>query len=310
MVRTVAGRVVRCLAFALAAAGCLFAGGLAWAAQPLPNDPIGTILFLFGKANADEARTLTTGEFGELVAKGGAPANSTLVFNNIKIVNQGEKSAVVSADLPGEKAPSGYMFLAREDGQWKVEALRSLSLPPALMQLRANWQNSTPEQRRKTFKDAAPTGPVDYDRLFAAVDLLLKPDRDLIAYFNAHKPAFAGVQQQLLKGGLSGEVSAASLRQGNAAGWNDLPDTREREAMATSFVDLLLVGGVQASVGTEHRQKPICGADCAMFSLFKIGESNVGYMWVGPKGSVPEMSPVNFIVIEPLGEGWYFYKLL
>ena len=32
--------------------------------------------------------------------------------------------------------------------------------------------------------------------------------------------------------------------------------------------------------------------------------------WVGPKGSVPDMSPVDFILVEPLGEGWYFYKVI
>ena len=310
MVRMFAGRAARPLALAVAIAAGLLTAGPAPAAQPLPNDPIGTILFLFSKADADQAKSLTAGEFGELVSKGGAPANPTLVFNNIKIVNQGEKSAVVSADLPGDKAPSGYMFLTREDGQWKVEALRAVSPPPGLLQLQASWRNGTPEERKKTFKDAMPAGPVDYERLFAAVDLLMKPDRDLIAYYNAHRPAFAELQQQVLKGGVSGEVSAASLRHGDAAGWTDLPESKQREAMAASFADLLLVGGVKASVGAELRQKPLCGADCMMFSLFKIGENDVGYLWVGPKGSVPEMSPVNFILIESLGEGWYLYKTI
>jgi hypothetical protein len=310
MVRNVAGRAVRSLGLALAVASCLLTAGLAKAAEALPNDPIATILFLFAKADANQAKSLTTGEFGELVSKGGTPANPNLVFKNIKVVDQDDKSAVVSADLPGERAPSGYVFLARQGGQWKVEALRSLSPPPALLKLVADWRNSTPEQRKTKFKDAAPTGPVDYDRMFAAVELLLKPDRELIAYFNAHKPAFVGLQQQVVKGGLTGEASAASLRQGVATGWSDLPVSKEREGMAASFTDLLLVGGVKASVGAPLRQMPICGADCVMFSLFKVGPNDVGYLWVGPKGSVPDMSPVDFILVEPLGEGWYFYKVI
>ena len=119
MVRNVAGRAVRSLGLALAVASCLLTAGLAKAAEALPNDPIATILFLFAKADANQAKSLTTGEFGELVSKGGTPANPNLVFKNIKVVDQDDKSAVVSADLPGERAPSGYVFLARQGGQWK-----------------------------------------------------------------------------------------------------------------------------------------------------------------------------------------------
>ena len=58
--------------------------------------------------------------------------------------------------------------------------------------------------------------------------------------------------------------------------------------MAANFTDLLLAGGVKASVGAPLRQMPLCGADCVMFSLFKVGPNDVGYLWVGPRAVRPK----------------------
>jgi hypothetical protein len=278
------------------------------AAEPLPNEPIKTILYLFGKATADEARTLATGEFGEMVAKGGTPVNPALVFNQIKIVSQDEKRAVVSADLPGQHPLTGYVFLERQGGQWKVEALRTLTVPPQLVNLRLAWPNMTDEQRKQQFRNKPPEAQADFERLLVAVDLAMKPDRDEMAFFNEHKPVFAGLLRDMMAGGLSGAASVASLRANQNEGWATAPEATRRTTMASDLETLLIAAGVRASFGPKGKIEPLCGEDCATFTVLSAGSNNVGYLWIGPKGKVPEMAPQGFIVIEPLGEGWYLFK--
>lgn len=281
------------------------------AADALPTDPIATVRYLFGKSTTEEAKALTTGELGEIVSRNGSPLNPNLMMENIAVIGQDDKATIVSAELPALPDHSnGYVFLTKEDGRWKVEALRTLDLPPDLIKRRISWEQASAQQRQEAFKGKDPKVAAEYETAIASIRLAMQPDRALAAFFNDHKGAFQDLQARLAKGGLSGQVSVANLLLGQLVGWNDAPDADERNAMAKTFVDLLLAGGVSANLGAPPRDKPRCGDDCSMYAIYEEQGRSVGYVWIGPKGKVPAMSPVNFILMQPLGEGWYLYKMV
>ena len=42
--------------------------------------------------------------------------------------------------------------------------------------------------------------------------------------------------------------------------------------------------------------------------LWGFGDNSVGFFWTSDPALLPRMSPSNYIVIRPLGGGWYLYR--
>jgi hypothetical protein len=178
-----------------------------------------------------------------------------------KIIMMTEGNAVVR--IPAmDKQPDLYLFAARDaSGSWTWNAYRSLALTGMLENLRNALRKKSP----LTATEAA---------TLRNVELTLSSDKQLIAWFAAHRPELDAIR-----------LKTRPKRPINSR--NKSADARRLAGLGLSFSAL--------------------SDDVTSITIGGMVDNEVGYMFA-PLGKVPAISADRYIWIEPLGDGWYLYK--
>jgi hypothetical protein len=158
--------------------------------------------------------------------------------------------------------PDLYLFLARSPtGVWTWTSYRSLALTGML------------EALRNSLRTKASLNAAEMSEL-RNLELTLSSDKQLIAWFSAHRAALDAVRLQ--------------ARTDKAIGARD----------KSAGVKLLAKLGL-SSVNASN--------DVVSITIGGMVDNEVGYMH-GPPEKIPKISDNGYIWIEPLGADWYLYK--
>jgi len=177
------------------------------------------------------------------------------------------------------RAPTGatsdyYLHMRPDSGQWKLEAVRTLSLmgvPTAVLE-------------SLTHKPALP------ESLRAVRDnlrLLLSSDESLVTYAKAH---------------LS-ELKDLRTRFGSIKGVQQISTHSNPSRSAEAEVKRILSELCLDSIETHEKEEGLVFA-----VIGGMVDNTAGFVWVPPSAEPPSMDSSSYIVVIPVAEGWYLYK--
>jgi hypothetical protein len=226
-----------------------------------------------------------TGEFKANYAD--APTMGSLIPRGVRVSSrallQDTDRAVFATSLSGAaRDQDWYTYLRREQGTWKIEAVRTLSFPRAHYVLIDSM-----EARRvhgRLVDSVVPT--------LETMQLAVRSDSALKRYLLDHQSAL----RELVRRFGADRIVAISA-DGNVA-----PTGVIQEAERRSFASALR--GLRLGAMMRDQRSPAC-------VFVKIGgviDNDVGYIYA-PDGCVrPPLSPKEFIYVEEVAPHWLVYK--
>lgn len=192
---------------------------------------------------------------------------------------QGDSAAVEAVTLR-DSTGAGidyYLHFAREVGGWKLAAVRTLWVP-AFMGVLA---------------DSFAVVPDPPDSVVAFLDnyhLLMASDDSLVAYARSYRTALDSIVTTFVGSGQTFvSVDRPEGEEGRSA-----PVLRLRASIRR-----LHVGYVNTDPGYPG---------CVFVGVGGILDNEVGFLRVLPGSSPPRMEPGSWILVLPVGGGWYLFK--
>ena len=172
-----------------------------------------------------------------------------------------------------------YVFLNKFDGTWKMASMRTILQLDSVRVMLDRLKTSTPDEW-KDFYDQEKRTTFEFD--YHNTKLWVAPDKVIMRHFEKNKNNFEKALQIIEKKGYL--------------------DTKilQIDKSLTTLLDELYLRNLYFD--TEQ-----C-TNCLLFEIGSINQNGVGYFYLDPKYKTPAMSDTYFIVIKPLGNGWYFYK--
>ncbi|MEO5642690.1 MAG: hypothetical protein ABIQ40_18280 [Bacteroidia bacterium] len=174
-----------------------------------------------------------------------------------------------------------YFYLVKTQN-WTIYAARSLvmkqSARDALKRL-----DSIPEKERGEVYGKTHT----HSYTFEVENLRLWDNSDnvLAAHFNSHKKEFQQVQKRLVK---KGYTKADSLVL------NAINDKKIKQ-----LTSKMLIRGFEF----DNRYP-----GCIFYLIGGITDNTVGYLYQPDAKKIPRITEKHYIIIKPLGDGWYLFK--
>ena len=179
------------------------------------------------------------------------------------------------------KAEDWYTYLRREQGAWKIEAVRTLALPPMIYMLLDTLQAA-----RKT----GTLGELDA-RMLENLRLTTQSDSALKAYLVAHQPAFLAIARHFEAIPAAEDISEEGKVRGSA------PDAARRQLAAE--LRALHLNGVMRQQSAPR---------CIFVVVGGMLDNEVGYIYAPDGCAPPPISPGDYIYVERVAPGWYIYK--
>lgn len=172
-----------------------------------------------------------------------------------------------------------YVFLNKFDDTWKMVSIRSIEQLDIVRVMLDRLKTSAPDEWKDFYAQEKRT-TFDFD--YHNTNLWVAPDKAIMGHFEKNKNNFEKALQIIKK-----------------KGYLDTKILQKDESLTTVFNELYL-----RNVYFDTEQ---C-SNCLLFEIGSINQNGVGYFYLDPKYKMPTMSDTYFIVIKPLGNGWYFYK--
>jgi hypothetical protein len=187
-----------------------------------------------------------------------------------RIIMLADKKAVARLPTQGEDWPDLYLYLESDaaDGHWSIIAGRSLAL------------TGIPRSLRKGLR-AKPLRTAEEDAALANIELTLLSDRQLRDWFEQHRLLFDEMR-----------VIAQSARAGNGGKGTGLDDAKSRALVKSLHLSNLSIG--DDGVVNVH--------------IGGMVDNDVGFLHAEDVKLVPPIDGVEYIWVEPVGDGWYLYK--
>ncbi|HKP77298.1 MAG TPA: hypothetical protein VJT67_17330 [Longimicrobiaceae bacterium] len=179
------------------------------------------------------------------------------------------------------KAEDWYTYLRREQGVWKIEAVRTLALPPLVYMLLDTLQEG---------RKSGTLGELDA-RLLENLRLTTQSDSALKAYLVAHQPALLAVAQHFAAIPGAEGISEEGKVRGSA------PEAGRRQLAAE--LRALHLNGVMRLPSAPH---------CIFIVIGGMLDNQVGYIYAPDGCAPPPLSPSEYIYVERVAPGWYIYK--
>lgn len=164
-----------------------------------------------------------------------------------------------------------YAFLVRSDGTWKLSAVRTLALP----RLHYAALQGLEEKPDRTANE---------EWTLEQWRRLTWSDESLKAFARGHRNQLEAIADALL------QQPPGTLIRGE-----ELENEADRELWAA-------IHTLHLNVVIHDRQGWID------LNLGGILDNAVGFLFVPANVTPPRMNPENFILLDPLGDGWYLYK--
>lgn len=179
------------------------------------------------------------------------------------------------------KAEDWYTYLRREQGVWKIEAVRTLVLPPLVYMLLDSLQAA-----RKTVT----LGELEA-RLMENLRLTAQSDSALKAYLIEHQPAFLAIARHFEAIPGADGISEEGKIRGRA------PEAGRRQ-LAAELRALHLTGVMRLPSAPR----------CIFILIGGMTDNEVGYIYAPEGCAPPALSPGDYIYVERVAPGWYIYK--
>jgi hypothetical protein len=205
------------------------------------------------------------------------------VKRECRLLHMDTMYAAVSVWLHDSITSLNYYFYLIKGKNWTLYAIRSLAMTEVAKKEIRSMDTIAPA-RRGTSYTMAHGHTYDFD--YRNLQLWTSPDTNLVAYFMKHRADFEKLQNNLTKKGFYGKQDSLVRRA--------LKDPKIK-ALATS----LLI----RDIGYD---KKLPGA--VFYIIGGISDNTVGYFYQPNPLKVPPMSEKKFILIQPLGNGWYLFK--
>lgn len=233
----------------------------------------------------DKARHIT-GEFASGYAN--APTMGSRLPRTVAVTSralrEARDSAVYATSLrEGQHSQDWYTFLRREHGVWKIESVRTLSLPPVHHLLLDSLER---RHARGTLADSL-RYTMEVMRLAVRSDSALK--RHLLANESSLR-ALA--------------VRFAAMRELNAASASgeSSPPGAVGESERRGLMSELRSARLGAVMRFEDRPH------CVFLKIGGSTDNTVGFLHAPPGCAAPPLSAFDFIYIEAVAPGWFLYK--
>ena len=204
-----------------------------------------------------------------------------------QLLDQSDSTAVVAVELRDSVSRNDfYLHFAREDNDWKLQAIRSLSmtqLGPPMLKLLTTMPPAEIAQYNQKHPDA------DHTFTVGNLKLWISADADISSHFTQHQADFQKVAR-LVK-----------ARQFFAT---DTTAAAEEAANADPEIHALLR---KLYISRITRHDTNCGT-CLEFIIGGRIDNTVGFLYQPKAADVPKMNPDRLIVVKPITKGWYLYK--
>jgi hypothetical protein len=205
------------------------------------------------------------------------------IKRDIHLLHQDTAKAVVTVWLHDSTTSMDVYFYLLHREVWTIYAARSLVMKD-LMKRELNRLDSIPvEQRGKPYANISNhTWKFDYDN----TSLWGKPDTLLAQYFYNHREEFSKLEKMRAK--------KIPLNAGDTLKMSLNVDKKMRKAMNKLLLRDILID--------PH------APGCVLYHIGGVLDNSVGYIYQPDPAKVPPVSAGYFILIRPLGNGWYLYK--
>lgn len=215
------------------------------------------------------------------------------------LLSQIEDKAMVNVTVMNNDSVGSEMYLyMRKTDNWRLSMWRSLTETNYQTELLEELEGMSEEDRREYIKEAA-TDPDSDFWLFRNEDeytyrlgnarLVMATDTEMIRHFRNHESSFNGLKEPALK-------KLAELKAEESLATDLIPDKK-------SEYNKLFIVDVQR--GTHGNT-----GNCVLFVISSTLSNEQGYLYAPTPNDVPYNNPNSFILVRPLGNGWYLYKFI
>jgi hypothetical protein len=255
------------------------------AASPM-SGPAWVVEQFYGRPTFPQLDQYITGEFAEHYRDAGTmgerlPRGAAV---RSRALRQDDTVAVFATAIRDRHhTRDWYTFLQREDGRWKIAAVRTLALPPIAYVL--------PDSMRARFR--AKLLPDSLVAVMERMALTVASDSALSAYVLVHQADLLTLAQRTAA---IPELDAISV-DGQVS-----PSGTLRPQQQSALVDDMRALNIGAII--REPEYPQC-------TFLKVGgehDDHVGFLYAPPGCTLPALTANRFIYLEQAGNHWYVYK--
>jgi hypothetical protein len=205
------------------------------------------------------------------------------VQRDFQLLYQDTARAVVTVWLHDSVTSMDVYFYLQHRTVWTVYAVRSLVMKDFAANDIKRLDSIPLDQRGSAYtKKSGHTWQFDYDN----AKLWGKPDTTLATYFYEHRAAFAKLEKYRAK--------KYPLKADDSVYVNVMLNKKIRKQ-----TDKLLIRDI---IVDKHAPGTV------LYLIGGVLDNSVGYMYQPDPAKVPAVTAGYFILIRPLGNGWYLYK--
>ncbi len=174
-----------------------------------------------------------------------------------------------------------YFYLIKKQN-WTIYAARSLVMKQSAKDALKDLDSIPEKDRGETYTK---THPHTYSFEKKNLELWDNSDDVLAAHFNTHKKEFLQMQKRLVKKGFTKSDSLIV---------NAIKDKKIKK-----IANEVLIRGFEY----DPRY-----SGCIFYLIGGIGDNTVGYLYQPDPKKIPLITEKHYIIIKPLGDGWYLFK--
>lgn len=257
------------------------------AVQPAdPASPAWVVDRFYASRTFPEKARHITGEYAENYAD--APTMGSRLPPSVAVTSralrvEADRATFATFLRDASHAEDWYTFLRREGGVWKIEAVRTLALPPLHRQL---LESLEAQRARGELADSMVL-------VAETMRLTVRTDSALKAYLLANEPALRAVAERFAAArGLESIGADGGARPAGGA------MEAERRALAVGLRALRLTAASRSADGPG----------CVHLVIGGMLDNEVGFIHAPAGCSPPVPSPGQYIYVEAEAPGWFIYK--
>jgi hypothetical protein len=253
-------------------------------ASPGPASPAWVVEQFYARRTFPELARHITGEYAANYADAatmGARLPPSVVVTSRPLLAEGDRAVFATALRDPAHAEDWYTYLRRENGVWKIEAVRTLALPPFIYML---LDSLDAERARGPLPDSLVS-------LAETIRLSTRPDSALKMYLAEHESALLALASRFE----AVRALTAITVDGTATGSAAAAERRE------------LTAGLRALRLTALSRRPQVPG-CIFLTIDGVTDNEVGFIHAPPGCTPPPLSPHEYIYVERVAPGWYLYK--
>lgn len=199
-----------------------------------------------------------------------------------EVIFQDTAHAMVAVWLHDTVTSLDVYFYLLKNQNWTIHAARSLVMKQSARNALKSLDSIPEAQRGEPYSK---THAHSYTFETENLNLWDNSDYVLTAHFNSHKKQFHQVQKRLVKKGFTKSDTLVG---------NGIKDKKIKK-----LTDQMLIRSFE-----YDRRYP----GCIFYVIGGISDNTVGYLYQPDPKKVPIITEKHYIIIKPMGDGWYLFK--